>query len=111
MSDESRQYHRTSVDWPARAGRKGLGVAIGRVKNASLGGVYFVTTFDLPIGDHALIEIQIAPGDKPVLAEGKIARKQPLPVKRSGYGIQFTRIDDMSLMRLLSVLAKNAETA
>lgn len=111
MSIERRQHQRIHVDWPARAGRKGLGIAPGRVKDASIAGIFIETSLTVSMGDQVLIEIQIDANEKPVLAQGKIMRTQSIRNGHFGYGIQFTRIDDESLQRLLAVLAKKATAA
>lgn len=110
MSRERRQHHRVNVEWSARLGRRGLGVAHARVRDASLSGVYVETTLDVEEGDHVLLEIQAGPtpATEPMLTEGLIMRKQSIANGAArGYGIQFTRINENSLQHLLELLAQN----
>jgi Tfp pilus assembly protein PilZ len=106
MADERRQHNRAPVDWSARIGGKGIGVVPARIQDASIGGVYLVTTLIVELGDNVLVELPIttAAGEKLALTHGKIARKQVLNGgKVYGYGVQFLKVDNEILMYLLSV--------
>lgn len=106
MSNERRQYNRVDVQWPARIGKKGLGVANARLSDISLGGVFLETGLAIEEGDHVLLELQATISQQPqrILAEGKIMRKKTLTVG-FGYGIQFTRISDSAVQQLLALIA------
>lgn len=106
MSSERRQYNRVDVQWPARIGKKGLGVSNARLRDISLGGVFLETSLAIEEGDHVLLELQatIAQQAQRILAEGKIMRKTTLAAG-FGYGIQFTRISDSAVQQLLALIA------
>lgn len=105
MSRERRRHDRIAVDWPARVGGRGLGVLPARIKDATIAGVYVETKLAVDVGAHILLEMQTDNSQR-ILAEGKIMRSQTLEQSRYGYGIQFTRIEDDALQKLLSLLAE-----
>jgi Tfp pilus assembly protein PilZ len=106
MSIDRRQHNRISVPWPARVGKKGLGIANAQLQDVSLGGLFLETTLAIETGDHVLLEMQATIGGQPqrILAEGKIMRKETRP-DGFGYGIQFTRISDAAVQQLLTLIA------
>lgn len=109
MGAERRQHNRAEVDWHARIGARGLGVFPARVKDASIGGVYLLTTLAVAEGDNVLVElpIPVPGGEKLVLTHGKVSRKVTVQDdKLFGYGVQFLKLDDDVLMHLLSVCAE-----
>jgi PilZ domain len=109
MSRDRRKDNRVDVDWTARVGKRGLGVAKGKIQNASISGIYLETTLTLETGDHVLVEIHIAAaeGSRPILCEAFIAHKDELAHQRShGYGMQFTRIDDEALQQILGLITE-----
>jgi len=108
MSIDRRQHARSAVDWPARVGGRGLGIAPARIKDASIGGVYLETTLAVEVGTQVLLEMKMPAGDdkQPVLAEGKIMRAAVIDQRRRGYGIQFTRLEDKAMQQLLEVIAQ-----
>ena len=96
-------------DWTARVAKRGVGMAPGQVQNASISGIYVETTLVLATGDHVLLEIQTdtAEGSRPILCEALIARKDTGPQPRHHrYGMQFTRIDDEALQKMLVLVAE-----
>lgn len=105
MADERRQHNRVAVDWPARIGRKGLGVTAARIKDVSIGGVYVMTTLAVEVGENVLIELPTdANGGRRSLTHAKITRKDRGSDGRVfGYGVQFLTLDDDVLPYLLSV--------
>jgi Tfp pilus assembly protein PilZ len=109
MSQQGRRDNRVNVDWIARVGKRGIGVAKGRVQNASISGIYVETTLALSTGDHVLLELQvdIEEGSRPILCEALIARRNEDTQRRSfGYGMQFTRIDDDALQQILQLITE-----
>lgn len=109
MSIQRRKDNRVEVDWVTRVGKRGIGVARGTIRNASISGIYVETTLALTAGDHVLLEIQIESTDdaRPILCEALIARKNEIAEQRSyGYGMQFTRIDDEALQRVLTLITE-----
>lgn len=106
---QRRRDNRVNVDWVARVGKRGIGVAKGRVQNASISGIYVETTLALSTGDHVLLELQvdIADDSRPILCEALIARRNEDTQGRSyGYGMQFTRIDDEALQQILELITE-----
>ena len=106
MSIDRRQHARSDVDWPARVGGRGLGIAPARIKDASIGGVYIESTLTVEAGKQVLLEMQMPTenGTQTVLAEGKIMRATTIDQRRRGYGIQFTRLEDKAMQHLLEAL-------
>ena len=106
MSIERRRHNRINVGWPARVGKKGLGVSVAQVEDISLGGVFLESTLSIDEGDHVLLEMHATILNEPqrILAEGKIMRKISRESK-FGYGVQFTRIGDAALQQLLRLIA------
>jgi hypothetical protein len=105
MSIENRKDNRVAVDWLVRVGRRGLGVARGKVRNASLSGIFLETTLSLPKSEHVLLEIQAEEGS-PILCEALIVRKMENGQHGIyGYGLQITKIDDDALQRLLEIIS------
>lgn len=108
MSIERRRHNRIDVQWPARMGKKGIGVGKAEVKDVSLGGVFIESALSIEAGDHVLLEMY-APIDNEqqrILAEGKIMHRKAMATG-FGYGIQFVRIGDAALQQLLKVIAQN----
>jgi Tfp pilus assembly protein PilZ len=109
MSEQRRRDNRVDVDWVARVGKRGIGVAKGQVQNASISGIYVETTLVLSTGDHVLLELQvdIDENSRPILCEALIARRTENSQRRNfGYGMQFTRIDDEALQKILSLITE-----
>lgn len=107
MSRERRRQNRVDTDWHVRMGRRGLGVADGKISNASLSGVFIETSLDVNEGDHVLMEIDTKTSDEAhrFLSEGQIKRKKILGENNLfGYGIQFLRISDSAIQHLLTLI-------
>lgn len=107
MSRERRLQTRVDTDWRVRVGRRGLGVANGRISNASLGGVFIETALNVNEGDQVLMEIDTkALGEENrFLSEGQIVRKQILGDSgQFGYGVQFVKISDAAIQHLLNLI-------
>ncbi|MDB6062357.1 MAG: PilZ domain [Verrucomicrobiaceae bacterium] len=103
MSKERRVHNRIEVNWSARIGGRGLGIAPAKVKDASIGGIYLITTLHVELGDMVIVELEISSDGPPALVNSKIARKDPLPGdKLFGYGLQFLHLDDDVLQYLLT---------
>lgn len=109
MSRERRRDNRVDVDWTVRIGRRGASVTSVKAKNASISGIYVETALVLQIGDRILLEIHVdtTQGSRPILCEALIVRRNAAPQSNIyGYGMQFTRIDDEALQRILIVITE-----
>jgi PilZ domain-containing protein len=109
MSRERRTDNRVDIDWKVRIGKRGLGVANGQAKNASISGLYMATSLDLQKGDRAMLEIRIDSDSSvpPVLCEAVVVRKdQKEGLESISYGLQFSRMDDDALQRIFTVIAE-----
>jgi len=108
-SEERRRANRVAVNWPARIGRKGMGVSNAQVLDVAIGGVYLECRQELPEKARVLLEIGAEHGGetRKLLAEGEVMRVvAPASGTVWGYGVRFVRLRDEDLFYLLSVVAE-----
>jgi hypothetical protein len=108
-SHERRSANRVTVNWAARVGRKGFGVAGARVRDIAIGGALIETELRIPPAAHLLLEISaIHNGSaRKLLIEGEVMRAVDEAGEMSrGYGIRFLRLRDDDLFFLLAVVAE-----
>jgi hypothetical protein len=108
-SHERRRANRVVVNWVARVGRKGLGVAGARVRDIAIGGAFIETPQRIAQAAHVLLEIAAVHDGKArkLLVEGEVVRVvEPAGESGWGYGIRFLRLRDDDLFFLLAVVAE-----
>lgn len=81
------------------------GMTFSNTADLSQGGIFITTPEPLKSGDHVELQLYI-PGEQPVNIQGIIrwTRNDDAPDKKTGMGIEFTKMSNDSLKLLKKVL-------